>query len=60
MYEEKGEDQEKNMARKALEKYLFYYQRVGNEGRREGGREGGREGCRMRGREGGINIVRLC
>ena len=46
MYEEKGEDQEVNMARKALEKYLFYYQRVGNEGGREEGRKGGREGRR--------------
>ena len=43
MYEEKGEDQEVNMARKALEKYLFYYQRVGNEGGREEGREGRKE-----------------
>ena len=47
MYEEKGEDQEVNMARKALEKYLFYYQRVGNEGGREEGREGRKEGMRL-------------
>lgn len=28
-YEEDGEPTEVNKARKALEKYLFYYQRVG-------------------------------
>ena len=52
MYEEKGEDQEVNVARKALEKYLFYYQRVGREGGRKGGRKGGRDE-RKGGREGG-------
>lgn len=35
MYEEKDENQEVNKARKALEKYLFYYQRVRERG--EGG-----------------------
>lgn len=37
-YEEDGEPTEVNKARKALEKYLFYYQRVG------GGTEGERGG----------------